>query len=43
MAVQAPLFRNLNADDEDQETTEIESCCMNCFQTVNNNISINSK
>ncbi|KAJ9600178.1 hypothetical protein L9F63_009512 [Diploptera punctata] len=25
-----PIFRNLNADDPDPETTEIESLCMNC-------------
>ncbi|XP_066993713.2 zinc finger protein ZPR1 [Anabrus simplex] len=25
-----PLFRDLNADDPDPETTEIESLCMNC-------------
>lgn len=29
-----PLFRDLNPDDEDPEATEIESCCMSCFQTV---------
>lgn len=34
MAQQVPLFRELNADDEDPETTEIESCCMNCYENV---------
>lgn len=28
------VFRELNADDEDHTTTEIESCCMNCFKNV---------
>ncbi|XP_037044909.1 zinc finger protein ZPR1 [Bradysia coprophila] len=32
MAQQTPLFRELNADDADPETTEIESCCMNCYE-----------
>lgn len=35
MAQQAPLFRELNADDAEPETTEIESCCMNCYENVN--------
>lgn len=34
MAQQTPLFRDLNADDADPETTEIESCCMNCYENV---------
>lgn len=28
-----PIFRELNADDQEPETTNIESACMNCFQT----------
>ena len=28
--VKKPLFRDINADDDDQATTEIESLCMNC-------------
>lgn len=31
---QPPIFRELNADDPDPETTVIESCCMNCFENV---------
>ncbi|XP_055373193.1 zinc finger protein ZPR1 [Condylostylus longicornis] len=27
-----PLFRDLNPEDEEQETTTIESVCMNCFK-----------
>lgn len=37
MAQQTPLFRDLNADDADPETTEIESCCMNCYENVSKN------
>lgn len=29
-----PLFKNLNADDPDPETTEIESLCLNCGENV---------
>jgi hypothetical protein len=29
-----PLFRGLTADDEDLETTQIESLCMNCGENV---------
>lgn len=32
-AKEEPLFRNISADDPDPEVTEIESACMNCFQT----------
>ncbi|KAJ6640698.1 Zinc finger protein [Pseudolycoriella hygida] len=32
MAEHTPLFRDLNADDAEPETTEIESCCMNCYE-----------
>ncbi|XP_067637237.1 zinc finger protein ZPR1 isoform X2 [Eurosta solidaginis] len=28
-----PIFRDLNADDPDPETTEIESACINCFRS----------
>ncbi|XP_017466414.1 PREDICTED: zinc finger protein ZPR1 [Rhagoletis zephyria] len=28
-----PLFRNIDADDPDPETTELESACMNCFRS----------
>lgn len=28
------LFRDINADDEDPEVTEIESVCMNCEEQV---------
>lgn len=27
-----PLFRDINADDEEQEVTEIESLCLNCYK-----------
>ncbi|KAF5280864.1 hypothetical protein FQR65_LT03013 [Abscondita terminalis] len=30
MSVKQPIFRDLNADDPDPETTQIESLCMNC-------------
>ncbi|XP_037937653.1 zinc finger protein ZPR1 [Teleopsis dalmanni] len=30
---QQPIFRDINPDDPDQETTVIESACMNCFKT----------
>lgn len=30
-----PLFKPLAADDIDQEPTEIESLCMNCYKKVN--------
>lgn len=29
-----PLFKNLNADDPEPETTEIESLCLNCGENV---------
>lgn len=38
MAKQTPLFRELNADDGEPETTEIESCCMNCYENVRKTI-----
>lgn len=28
------VFKNLNPDDIDHTVTEIESCCMNCFENV---------
>lgn len=28
------VFKNLNADDIDHTVTEIESCCMNCYENV---------
>lgn len=28
------VFKDLNADDSEQGTTEIESCCMNCYKNV---------
>lgn len=37
MAQHTPIFRDLNADDADPETTEIESCCMNCYENVMKN------
>ncbi|CAH1987674.1 unnamed protein product [Acanthoscelides obtectus] len=33
MGTTKPLFRDINADDPDPETTEIESLCMNCHKT----------
>lgn len=27
-------FKTLNADDIDHTVTEIESCCMNCYENV---------
>lgn len=33
MADNKPIFRELNADDENPEITEIESLCMNCYET----------
>lgn len=29
-----PLYRDINADDEDPEVMEIESYCVNCEQNV---------
>ena len=29
-----PIFRDLNAEDPDPETTVIESLCMNCGENV---------
>lgn len=34
MAEKSGVFRDLDASDVDQNVTEIESCCMNCFQNV---------
>lgn len=31
-----PLFRNLDADELEPETTVIESLCMNCQENVSN-------
>lgn len=28
------VFKDLNADDAQQGTTVIESCCMNCYKNV---------
>lgn len=28
------VFKDLNAEDAEQGTTEIESCCMNCYENV---------
>lgn len=28
------VFKTLNADDVDHTVTEIESCCMNCYENV---------
>lgn len=28
------VFKEINADDEDSQPTEIESLCMNCYQNV---------
>lgn len=33
--MEKPIFRDLAADDPDQEATEIESLCMNCEKNVN--------
>ena len=30
-----PVFRELNADDPEPETTEITSLCVNCGEDVN--------
>lgn len=32
--MEQPLFRTLNADEEDPEVTEIESLCIKCFSNV---------
>lgn len=32
--VPKPLFRDLNAEDLDPETSEIESLCLNCEKNV---------
>lgn len=38
MAVEnKPIFRDLNPDDPDQEATEVESLCMNCYSKVCSN------
>lgn len=29
-----PVFRDLSAEDPDQEVTEVESMCMNCHKNV---------
>lgn len=31
------VFKDLNADDAEQGTTEVESCCMNCYKNVSSN------
>lgn len=31
-----PIFRNLDGDDPDPETTVIKSLCMNCYKEVKN-------
>lgn len=30
----SPIFTDLNADNEDQQPTKIESLCMNCHEMV---------
>lgn len=32
------LFKDLDADDPDPETTEIESLCMSCYESVSGTI-----
>lgn len=32
-----PIFRELAADDKEQEITEITSVCMNCYKDVSKN------
>lgn len=32
------LFLDIGGDDAEQGTTEIESCCMNCFESVSKHI-----
>ncbi len=34
MASTNPIFRDLNADDPEPETTTIESLCVNCGENV---------
>lgn len=38
-----PIFRDLAADDKDQEITEITSVCMNCYEDVSFSYKINSQ
>lgn len=33
-ALNKPLFRDINADDDDPEITEMESLCMHCHESV---------
>lgn len=33
-ALDKPIFRDLAADDKDQEITEVTSVCMNCYEDV---------
>ncbi len=33
--VRGGVFKDINAEDEDQQTTVIESLCMNCYENVN--------
>lgn len=35
-----PLFRDINADDPEPETSNIESVCMNCFKNVSYSLSL---
>jgi len=32
--VRGGVFKDINADDEDQQPTVIESLCMNCYKDV---------
>lgn len=34
------VFKTLNADDIDHTVTEIESCCMNCYENVSSPSSV---
>lgn len=36
------VFKDLNAEDADQGTTEIESCCMNCYENVSSILQLNA-
>ncbi len=33
--VRGGVFKDINAEDEDQQPTVIESLCMNCYENVN--------
>lgn len=36
-------FKTLNADDIDHTVTEIESCCMNCYENVSHNLKFRTR